>query len=278
MYIGYAMDIHDRLNEHKWDLLNKKHGNIHLQNAVNKIGIGNFLFEVLWECEEEQLQSMENWWCNMLNTHNRKYGYNIRNTGPHGNTTMSKESRERMRQSQLKRPPISEETREKRRQIGKNLSKERIAKLIAGSINCERKTRTVVCLDMEGNYIREFKSVKETCIIMNIVNNTMNSMLMGIQTSCKGHIYIHKDKYDPTINYTKRVRKRIVQKFTVEGEFVEEYISGAEAAKANKVTSAKMRHYCRGSNKPPINGYIFKFKTENYEVKPSYRRKGISET
>lgn len=82
VYIGYSDSVYSRLNNHKNNLLKNKHINSYLQNAWNKYGEDNFKFEILEEYDKEFLQSMENYWCNMLNAHNRKYGYNIEPTNP----------------------------------------------------------------------------------------------------------------------------------------------------------------------------------------------------
>lgn len=81
-YIGYSGNILKRLNVHKSHLRNNKHPNCYLQNAVNIYGITNFSFEIIEHYPVEIMASMENWWCNMLNTHDRNYGYNIEPTNP----------------------------------------------------------------------------------------------------------------------------------------------------------------------------------------------------
>jgi len=49
IYIGSTINLNKRWNEHKRDLLNKKHQNLHLQRFVNKYGITQLCFEIL-EC------------------------------------------------------------------------------------------------------------------------------------------------------------------------------------------------------------------------------------
>lgn len=272
MYIGMAMDIWDRLNGHKWDLNNNIHGNLHLQRSVNRDGINNFSFEVLWECEEEYLCSEENYWCNLLNVHDRRYGYNIRPTSPEGRTRLSAESRERMRQSGLKRAPVSEITREKHRQRGLRKTPEELQKMIETLKNSSRKTRGVICLSIEGEYIREFSSVKETSKIMNLKSSTLNCTLMGIQSSCKGHIYVHKDKYDPSKLYTGRVKKRIVYKYDNDWNKITEYPSVKKAADDNNIDqhiiAGECRRYEGWKNSVPrrkkIKEFHYRYKTVKY--------------
>ncbi len=99
-YIGYSKHIRKRLERHKYELRKNIHFNNHLQNAYNKYGEDDFEFEILEECLEEYLTSQEHYWCSMLNTHNREYGYNNRPTHPHEKCKgMSEETREKQRKA-----------------------------------------------------------------------------------------------------------------------------------------------------------------------------------
>lgn len=47
VYIGSTLNLHKRWNEHKRNLLNSRHQNIHLQNFVNKYGLSVLIFNIL---------------------------------------------------------------------------------------------------------------------------------------------------------------------------------------------------------------------------------------
>jgi group I intron endonuclease len=70
-YIGSADDFHIRKNHHFAALGRNNHHNLHLQNAYNKYGGNNFVFEIIEYTTD--LTNRENWWIN--NTQNI---YNIR--------------------------------------------------------------------------------------------------------------------------------------------------------------------------------------------------------
>lgn len=91
--VGQSTNIFSRLSQHKFHLRNNTHDNRHLQSAYNKYGVDNFQFEGLVVCEEQYLYSEENYWCNLLNTHNHKFGYNIKPTNPNGNYRHSEETK-----------------------------------------------------------------------------------------------------------------------------------------------------------------------------------------
>ena len=89
IYVGQSIDIYDRLKHHKNSLILNKHNNPCLQKSFNKHGVENFKFELLEEHEESFLNSMEHYWSTMLNTTNKNYGYNIRNTSHEGKSRLS---------------------------------------------------------------------------------------------------------------------------------------------------------------------------------------------
>lgn len=77
VYIGSSKNIQQRQYKHFW-LLNKNcHDNSHLQNAYNKFGEKNFIFDVIELCVEEELASKENYYIKKYNSNNSTFGYNL---------------------------------------------------------------------------------------------------------------------------------------------------------------------------------------------------------
>ena len=72
-YIGLSTQIEIRWQNHKRLLKRGKHENAHLQNAYNKYG-DVFIFYVIEECEQEQLNEREKYWIKFYDTKN--HGYN----------------------------------------------------------------------------------------------------------------------------------------------------------------------------------------------------------
>ena len=103
VYIGASRDTYNRLCMHKWRLRVNTHDNVHLQSAFNKYGEENFIFDVLENCDEQFIYSQENYWCKMLDAHNRKHGYNVDPTAPEGKCAVSEETKIRMSMSASKR-------------------------------------------------------------------------------------------------------------------------------------------------------------------------------
>jgi group I intron endonuclease len=104
VYIGASKNLYDRLCTHKVQLRGNRHHNAHLQSAYNAVGEENFTFEILEICEEQFIYSQENYWCILLNAHNRNLGYNSDSTGPNGKCGVSVETRLKMSAGAEKRP------------------------------------------------------------------------------------------------------------------------------------------------------------------------------
>lgn len=71
-YIGSSKNCNVRYNQHTYKLNKGKHKNQHLQNAWNKYGKENFVFEILATCPPEYLIKLEQWFLDSL-----KPEYNI---------------------------------------------------------------------------------------------------------------------------------------------------------------------------------------------------------
>lgn len=95
-YIGVSVNVKYRLCKHRSDLRGNRHRNAHLQSAFNLYGEQNFTFESLEYYPEDQMASFEHWWCIMLNTHDRDFGYNIRPTDPTVFAKISNETKKKL--------------------------------------------------------------------------------------------------------------------------------------------------------------------------------------
>lgn len=77
IYIGSANNIYKRWNEHIWELNNQKHDNKHLQDAWNKYGEENFVFEIIEECNKDIKLDREQYYLDLYEPYNRDKGFNI---------------------------------------------------------------------------------------------------------------------------------------------------------------------------------------------------------
>jgi len=162
IYVGYAKNMTRRKDWHYCSLRSDSHANIHLQSAYNKYGEENFVFEILEECEIYLMPSLEHYWCNMLNVHNREIGYNIKPTHPDNKPkNISEETRQKQRLSQLGKirdRSAVEKTRIKL--LGKSRPKEVMEKIVATRIK-NNNYKKILQYDLNGNFIKEWRSAGE---------------------------------------------------------------------------------------------------------------------
>ena len=96
-YIGRSKNLQVRKHEH-WNKLRKGiHKNPHLQASHNKYGKYSLYFVVLEYCEPKDLKVREQWWIDLLDTTDRKKGYNLK--GSNGFDSHSLESKLKMSKS-----------------------------------------------------------------------------------------------------------------------------------------------------------------------------------
>lgn len=81
IYIGQSKHIRQRWTEHKKELRGNRHRNQYLQRAWNKYGEDKFRHEILELCNENQLDELEIYYIELLQTFNSQYGYNLTSGG-----------------------------------------------------------------------------------------------------------------------------------------------------------------------------------------------------
>lgn len=148
----------------------------------------------------------------------------------------------------------SEETKQKLREMfsgeksckyGTHPSEETLQKM---SVNSPLK-KSVVQLDMNGNYITEYHSMGEAGRMTGILESHICTAIKT-KKSAGGYMWQHKEDYDPNkkITYTNSVYKAVVQ-LDLDGNFVAEYNRVAEAARAVGVCSQNIPGCCKNPNK-----------------------------
>lgn len=80
-YIGQSIHLAERLSWHRQALNRGDHHNKHLQNAWNKYGENSFEFDVVCECDEDQLDEYERNYIHENKTTDERYGYNEESGG-----------------------------------------------------------------------------------------------------------------------------------------------------------------------------------------------------
>lgn len=134
-YVGSAINIKNRIAEHKKTLRGNRHGNKRMQNSWNKHGEHNFKFNILATCPKEYLIKMEQWFIDTINPE-----YNIcRVAGSRLGTKMPKDVVDRMSKNRL----------------GKKLSSESIRK------RTKTVSKTIYQYTLDGFFLNEFLNARE---------------------------------------------------------------------------------------------------------------------
>ena len=280
-YIGCAKNFEIRYTKHLSSLKNQKGVNKHLQNAWNKYGEENFVFEIIEAIDfiedkkelKKVLNIKEQYWVNIL-----KPDYNIRTRCVNSNLGLSWK--------------LSEKARENLRKAAKK-----------GKDN--RVSRAVILIDLEGNYIKEFECGKYCAEYLNL--NLANITLCckrQTKTLKNKYISIYKDEWDSLYNQDKVAlnkllkecseenktfirsssrlnyyannkechkqiserQKRPVLQYDLAGNLLNEFESVLEA---KQKTGAKNISLCCNGKRKTTGGFIFKFKNGgrwNYDV------------
>jgi group I intron endonuclease len=124
IYIGSLANLNKRKYSHFIELSKNKHGNLHLQNAYNKYGGENFIFEVLEYVEDKnELIKIEQYYIDWLEPQ-----YNIcKIAGSNLGRKNSEQSKIKMLNSAKNKPKMSEKTKKK---ISENSAKYWLGKKI----------------------------------------------------------------------------------------------------------------------------------------------------
>lgn len=96
VYIGQSINVHKRINTHKYLLRTGTHSNIYLQRSFDKHGKDSFDFKVIELCDVDKLNSLEKRYIKMFNSLYSQEGYNL-TTGGDSNYSYSSTSKLRMR-------------------------------------------------------------------------------------------------------------------------------------------------------------------------------------
>jgi group I intron endonuclease len=256
-YVGRSVNCYERFSKHKSVLRKGVHDNKHIQSAWNLYGGDDFIFEVLEESEPIFLPSLENYWCNLLNSHNRNYGYNTEPTSPYGKIASSKETIEKIRKSNTGKK-VSDETKEKLRQInkGKKCSQSAIEKLKNHSRNM-----AVDAYTENGDFIKTFKSIREASRSLNIGVRNIRKCISGqVQITLK-HIFkyngdiLSKEEIEYRNTNQFKNKKVSITGFYLDGSKIGDFDSFYQASKITNLDPTKISLCCRGVQKRVKNTY-----------------------
>lgn len=94
-------------------------------------------------------------------------------------------------------------------------------------------TNKVVMLDLEGNFVKEFRNANEVAIYLNTVSTWIGLVLKGKRKTCKGYRLMYKLEFDKLKKVDRIVPgdTREISQFDLKGNFLRDFLSIKEAEK-----------------------------------------------
>ena len=200
IYIGQSINIEERLYQYK--CLSKYSLGKKIFNSIQKYGWENHTHEVITECSVEDLDTKEIYWGKFYNTLGEN-GLNLK-LGE-GRGIVSEETKKKMSESAKRN--MTKEHRQKlsQAQIGKKKSEEHKQKMrvpkksnknyLNNVGKWEGPTRATLQYDKEGNFIAEYRTIKEAEIKFHPKGKWGNNIVnccSGNQKTAYGYVWKYK--------------------------------------------------------------------------------------
>jgi group I intron endonuclease len=226
VYIGIAVNLNRRLNDHYNCLINNKHYNTYLQRSWNKYGEKNFLFSILKDnvITVTEMKELEMYYIKLANSNNNKFGYNKTSGGDFTQFTQEMKDKCSLR---MKGKPKSEEQKRKislthkknpiwkgkkqsehssklksfyaknQKQSEKTKKKRALTQTGVGNHRYGKPAhnRTAILVwKLDGTYIGEFEGQRIASKILGVRETGIFSVLSGKCKYSKGYIFKYRDR------------------------------------------------------------------------------------
>lgn len=165
VYIGQSVDIYTRWNNHKYSLNAGNHPNTHLQNAWEKYGADNFVFEVVCECKSSVIDDLEKKYISIYNSY--KNGYNNDLGGHKGNRQFSDETKRKISKALLGKKQTPEHSKHN-------------SESHKGIVNANKR---IICVETGI----EYESAREATRMLGINYKNISNVLRGHRPTCDGY-------------------------------------------------------------------------------------------
>lgn len=293
LYIGSSYNIRERLINHKSMLRCNKHHSIYLQNAYNKYGINNFIFEIIEECKLDELMIKEQYY---IDSYEFNYLYNILPksspgfTKKHKRKSIIKSQRSRGYSSiykiandgtiiqeydlisdiNIKPNNIYNSIKKKQCLKNKNFgfiysqdyTKDFKPKLFK-SWNKGKKYKhknlnsyNIYVYDIYGRPHKEFNSLRDCAIEMNIKVSNLHRYLNNINTRSRNYLYFTEKKdFNNLIYFEKNKYKNTIEVFTLFNESLG-YSTPKKASKILKIHNSSI-YQILNNQRIQCKGYKF---------------------
>ena len=238
IYIGQSMHIEKRWERYKYNNSNKQ---TKLFNSFKKYGYENHTFEILEECNLEQLNEKETYW--------KQFYLNILNNV--WDEVLFHDLYD------LGGGPKSKETISKMKYFQSNRTIEHNDKI------SKSKQKPILQYDLEGKFIKEWSSSKQYALENNLTNSSLITFCLKNKTpSAYNSLWMYKLENIIPLNINPILKKYIMKpilQYDLKGNFIKEWNSIEEAA---SFLNIKKQGICNVlKNRSKTSGtYIWKYK------------------
>lgn len=263
IYIGKtSRSVELRFKEH---FKGTSGSNSYIDAAMKKHGIEHFFYEILEECETEQVNKRERYWIAYFNSQ-APQGYNI-TPGGDGWSLSDKQITDirELWDRGYSHKEISEQL-----SIPYSTVQHRVAAYKDYDIEDSRKRsmksqyKPVVVYSKEGEKLQEYESISAAAKDLNICDKQIGN---GI----KGHYLVHGYYFtylnEPLIIQTNK--KRVLQ-FDLDGNYLQSYEGARAAARDLSIDSSNIIKTCNGKQ-VTCKGYIFLYEETFSQEELDYR-------
>lgn len=267
VYIGQSVDIQYRFNNHKSESFNPKSNayDTAIHRAIRKYGVNNFSFDIIEECDQNQLREREIYWIDYYQSFGN--GYNL-TSGGEGVPTVDIKLVQKLWDDGLAIKEISQHLSCQQHTVIRILeSYEKYNNQESyrrGRENARKKmNKSIMQYDLFGKFIQKYKSITEASVSTNIKRGNISAALIGHQLSAGGYQWRYEGD-DPPGEYNAKSMndKKPVFQFDLNGNFITEHESLNEAAKAVGLKNVQSITRCCNNKQYTAAGYYWRWKNE----------------
>jgi group I intron endonuclease len=187
-YIGSAVNIYNRWKNHRWELKQETHHNLHLQRAWSKYGENSFVFSVLEYCNKSALIEREQFY---IDLHNPEYNTS-KTAGSRLGCIHKEETKRKISKSHLGLRP-SEETRKKLQDVHTGISpSDETRKNMSDSSKGKYRgwsNKSILQFAKDGTLVNRFASIMDAERATGIGNGKIVRCAKGKRKSTGGFIW-----------------------------------------------------------------------------------------
>ena len=277
IYIGQSIQIERRLQKHK-----TIKDDLYIHRAIQKYGVDNFSFEVIQECDQQQLSQREIYWIDFYNSLIPN-GYNMIPGGSNG-CGLSKgkiiekyslegefleqypSARQASNINNINQSNIISCCNELRNQAGPYQWKWKESNKKIFPIKGTFVNDSVLQYDLQGNFLKQYSSTDEVCKLFRVSKSGLSLACTGKNKTLLDYQWKYKSsnrKIDKIQKYTKQ-NKPIktshggINQYDKQGNFIAYYPTALAAKRATGINNANIGLCCKGERKS-AGGFIWHF-------------------